>query len=176
MNIVLIGYRGTGKSEVAAILSGSLAMEKIGTDQEIVMKTGLSIPEIVSRYGWEKFRDLESQIASEVSKLDHRIIDTGGGIIERPENMAALKKKGAIFWLKASVPVIIKRIQSTTDRPALTPGQTFVDEVSKVLNNRIPRYQAAARYEINTDERTPQEVAEEVVRLWGKDWEVEGRG
>ena len=103
MNIVLIGYRGTGKSVVAAVLSETLKMKSIGMDAEIVSKTGLAIPEIVEKYGWKKFRDIETEVAMQVSQLDNIIIDTGGGVIERPENIEALKENGLIFWLKATV-------------------------------------------------------------------------
>ena len=61
MNIVLIGYRGTGKSVVAAYLSETLGMKSIGMDAEIVKNAGLTIPEIVEKYGWGKFRDNETE-------------------------------------------------------------------------------------------------------------------
>lgn len=166
MNIVLIGYRGTGKSVVAEILSEDLKMEHIGMDAEIVKKTGLTIPEIVGKYDWKRFRDLETELATQVSLLDNVIIDTGGGVIERPENIEALKKNGLIIWLKASVDVIVKRIESGNDRPALTEGKSFTDEIEEVLENRLPKYSGAARYEIDTDHITPEQVAEKIIEIW----------
>jgi len=166
MNIVLIGYRGTGKSVVAALLSERLKMKSIGMDAEITEKAALTIPEIVKKYGWEKFRDIETEVAMQVSKLDNVIIDTGGGVIERPENIEALGDNALIFWLKASVDVIVKRIESGADRPALTQGKSFTDEVAEVLERRMPKYSNAARYEIDTDQISPDQVADKIIEVW----------
>ena len=97
MNLVLIGYRGTGKSVVGAILARRLAMRYIGMDAAIVERAGMAIPDIVEKYGWPGFRDLESAEARELAGLDNLVIDTGGGIIERPENIKALQKSAMIF-------------------------------------------------------------------------------
>ena len=168
MNIVLIGYRGAGKSVVADVLSETLKMKTIGMDAEIVKMAGLTIPEIVKRYGWDKFRDIESEMAQQVSQLDDVIIDTGGGVIERPENIETLKKNGIIFWLKASIDIIIKRIESGTDRPALTKGTSFIEEVEEVLEKRLPKYSSAAQHEIDTDHITPDQVAARIIDIWKK--------
>ena len=166
MNIVLIGYRGTGKSVVAEILSEVLKMKRIGMDAEIVNQAGLSIPEIVEKYGWDRFRDIETEVAVTVSQLDSVIADTGGGVIERPENIEALKKNGLIFWLKASVDVIVSRIESGTERPALTEGKFFTEEVAEVLEKRAPKYSSAAQYEIDTDNSSPNQVADRIIEIW----------
>lgn len=165
MNIVLIGYRGTGKSVVGEILAKRLNMQCIGMDAEIVKKAGMPIPEIVEKYGWPKFRDIESELAREFSERDKVIIDTGGGVIERPENIEALRNNAVIFWLKASVDVIVSRIEDGTERPALTEGKTFTDEVAEVLEQRIPKYQAAGQHEIDTDNLTPEQIADRIVDL-----------
>jgi shikimate kinase len=163
MNIVLIGYRGTGKSEVGSILAERLGMKCMGMDAEIVKKAGMSIPDIVEKHGWPKFRDIESELARELSERDNIIIDTGGGIIERPENIESLRNNAIIFWLKATVDVIVSRIADGTERPALTEGKTFTEEVAEVLEQRIPKYQEAARFEIDTDHLTPENVADRII-------------
>jgi shikimate kinase len=166
MNIVLIGYRGTGKSAVAEILSNALQMKSIGMDAEIVKRAGISIPEIVEKYGWPRFRDMEAELAREIGTKDNIIIDTGGGVIERPENIEDLRRNGLTFWLKASVGVIVKRIETGTGRPALTKGKSFTEEVTEVLEKRIPKYLSAACYDIDTDNITPDEVAARIVEIW----------
>ena len=174
MNIVLIGYRGTGKSVVGELLAAHLGMPCIGMDARIVERAGMPIPEIVERYGWPRFRDIESQEARELAGLDHIIIDTGGGVIERPENIEALRTNARIFWLKASVDVIVSRIQGGTERPALVSGKTFTEEVAEVLERRIPKYRSAAQYEIDTDELTPEQVADRVTEIWKEGSREEG--
>lgn len=166
MNLVLIGYRGTGKSEVGRRLARQLGMGLIGMDADIVRRAGMSIPDLVEKFGWPKFRDLETAEARKLAERDNLVIDTGGGIIERPENIEVLQANARIFWLKAEVETIVARIQAGTERPALTPGKTFTEEVAEVLERRTPKYRSAAHHEIATDARTPDQIAAEIVRLW----------
>lgn len=166
MNIVLIGYRGTGKSEVGKILAQRLGMEYVSMDARIIEKAGMSVPEIVEKHGWPGFRGLETEVAREYAAQDNLVIDTGGGVIERPENIEALSANGKIFWLKASVPTIVSRIQGDTERPSLTGQKSFTDEVAEVLERRTPIYKSSAHHEIDTDPLTPEEVAEQIVSHW----------
>ncbi|MGD9248479.1 MAG: shikimate kinase, partial [Desulfobacteraceae bacterium] len=99
---------------------------------------------------------------------EHKIIDTGGGVIERPENIAALNERGTIFWLKASVDTIVRRIAGDDQRPALIEGKTFTQEVAEVLEDRSPKYRSAAHYEIETDDLTPAQVAEKIISLYNQ--------
>ncbi len=167
MNIALIGYRGTGKSVVGSLLAERLGLRYIGLDDKIVEKAGLSIPEIVAKHGWPAFRDLESEVVREVAQLDAMVIDTGGGVIEREENIAALRANARIIWLKASVETIVARIQSDTQRPSLTGGKSFTDEVAEVLARRNPLYASAAHHAIDTDRLTPEQVAEKIIDIPG---------
>ena len=78
----------------------------------------MPIPEIVEKHGWPWFRDLESEIVERFARCDEAILDTGGGVVLRPENIENLRRGGAVFWLKASVDVIVERIQESTERPS----------------------------------------------------------
>lgn len=166
MNILLIGYRGTGKSEVGKIVAETLRMKYISMDARIVEKAGMPIPEIVEKHGWPAFRDMESEVARELAQVDDLVIDSGGGVIERPENIEALQVNSRIVWLKASVATIVSRIQGDTQRPSLTGGKSFTDEVAEVLERRTPKYADAAHCEIDTDPLTPDQVAEKVIACW----------
>jgi len=166
MILVLIGYRGTGKSVVGKILAGRLRMPYIGMDEEIVKRAGMPITEIVDKYGWPKFRDMESELVRELSERNDIIVDTGGGVIERPENVVALRKNACIVWLRASVDTIVSRIQSCTQRPSLTSGKTFTEEVAEVLERRTPLYEGAAHHQIVTDGLTPEQIADKVIHFW----------
>jgi shikimate kinase len=168
MNIVLIGYRGAGKTVVGKMLAAKMGMQYVGMDAEIVKTAGMPISQIVEAYGWKAFRQMEAKKAHELSGRDNIIIDTGGGIVERSGNIAALQKNGLIFWLKASVNTIVSRIHEDTDRPALTNGKTFIEEIEDVLAQRISKYNRAAQYEIDTDSLTPEKVAESIVKIVSK--------
>ena len=165
MNIVLIGYRGTGKSTVGRLLASRLGRVLVSTDTEIVKRTQRMIPEIIAQEGWEYFRDLESDICRELADRDQLVIDTGGGAILRPQNIEALKKNGTVFWLTASVETIVKRIGSDNQRPSLTGTKSFVDEIQDVLQERTPKYQAAADHVIATDNRSINQLVETVLTL-----------
>jgi shikimate kinase len=166
MNLVLIGYRGTGKSTVARLLADPLAMAVVSLDQEIVRDAGCSIPEIVAQHGWPYFRDLEAKITKRFSERDNIIIDAGGGVILRPQNVENLRRNGKLFWLRASIPVIVARIEGGSERPALTAGKTFTEEVEDVLRERTPLYAAAADHHVDTDAETPDQTASKIARLF----------
>lgn len=168
MNVVLIGYRGTGKTAVGRILARRLGLQYLGMDEEIIRRAGMPVPEIVKAQGWPGFQDLESTLARELSRRDGLVIDTGGGVIERAGNVAALKGNGEIFWLRASVGVIVERIRDDTERPALVEGKTFTEEIAEVLDRREPLYRAAAHHEIDTDALSPAEIADRIAALVGK--------
>ena len=165
MNIVLIGYRGTGKSTVGRLLAGRLGREFVSTDEEIVKRARRTIQEIVAQQGWDYFRDLESDFCRELGSRDQLIIDTGGGAILRAQNVEVLKKNGILIWLKASVETITKRIGGDNQRPSLTGTKSFVDEIQDVLRERTPKYQAVADHTIATDGLTPHQLTETLLPL-----------
>jgi shikimate kinase len=165
MNIVLVGYRGTGKSTVGRLLAARLGRDLVSTDAEIVKRAQRTIPEIVAQEGWEYFRDLESDICREFASRDQLVIDTGGGAILRAKNVEALKKNSTVFWLTASVETIAKRIGGDSQRPSLTGTRSFVDEIQDVLRERTPKYQAAADHSIVTDDRSINQLVEMLFTL-----------
>lgn len=169
MNIVLIGYRGTGKSVAGKLVSERLQMECIAMDAKIVEEAGMSIPDIVDNHGWTTFRDMESEVTRQLAKLDNIIIDTGGGVVERPENIDVMQVNSCIIWLKASAGVIVSRIQEGTDRPSLTGEKSFTEEVAEILEQRTPKYRSAAQYEIDTEQLTPEQVADRIIKIWKRE-------
>ncbi len=163
MNLVLIGYRGTGKSTVAKLLAERLHRRVVSMDADIVARAGASIPELVEQHGWEHFRNLESELCRELSARDGLIIDAGGGVILRAQNVEAFKATGVVVWLTAEVTTIVRRIGGDTQRPSLTGTKSFIEEIEEVLRERLPKYRAAADHVVPTDGRTPQEVADAIL-------------
>lgn len=165
MNIVLIGMRGSGKTTVGKILAQKLGRELIEMDELITRRAGLAIPEIVERYGWAKFRDIEEEITSEVAGRDNIINATGGGIVTIEKNIEKLKKTGILVWLKAGVDTLVKRIGEDTERPPLVSGRTRREDIEITLAQRKPLYQKAADLVVDTESKTPEEVADLVMSL-----------
>lgn len=163
MNIVLIGYRGTGKTSVGKKLAEKLDRRLVGTDELIIKKAGMSIPKIVKNHGWDAFRNIESEVAEEVDKMDDCIIDAGGGIILRKINVKNLKRKGMLILLKADIETIINRIKDDKERPSLTGSQSFTEEVEEILKKRSKKYEKAADYVIDTTRLTVDEVADRII-------------
>jgi len=166
MNLVLIGYRGTGKTAIGRRLAERLDMEYVGLDDEIVRRAGKSIPELVDESGWERFRDLEAEVVRDAAAADGRVLDTGGGAILRDENVAVLRRNGIVFWLRASVPDIVARIRGDDQRPSLTGRRSFTDEVDDVLAERKPRYSAAAHEKVDTSELSVDEAVEAIAEIF----------
>lgn len=165
MNVVLVGYRGTGKSAVAALVARDLGLRVVSSDAEIQRRAGQPIPQIVQDVGWPGFRDLEEQVLQDLAAQDGQVIDCGGGVIEREANFARLRGAGPVVWLQASVPTIVARIQGDQQRPSLTGTRSFTDEVAEVLQRRTPLYQRIAHHTVDTEGRTVAEVAAAICRL-----------
>lgn len=166
MNLVLIGYRGTGKTEISRSLSKSLGYDRIGMDETLVHRFGTTIPEFVKTHGWDAFRDAESTLASELGQKDHLVIDCGGGVIVRDGNITSLRGNGKVVWLTASVQTIVERIGGDNQRPSLTGTKSFTEEVEEVLSQRLPLYRKACDIEVTTDNRPIEEIVSEILSWW----------
>jgi shikimate kinase len=162
MNIVLVGYRGTGKTAVAALLAEQLGLRVVHLDAEIERKARKPIPAIVEERGWPGFRDLEEKVVETFASEDGQVIDCGGGVIEREANFDRLRKAGPVVWLQATPATIVDRIGGDDQRPSLTGSKTFTDEVVEVLQRRMPLYRRIAHAVVQTDSMEIEEVAEEV--------------
>jgi shikimate kinase len=165
MNIVLIGMRGSGKTTVGKILAQKMGREFIEMDELVTRKMGLSIPEIVAKHGWGKFRELEEEITGQVAKLDNIINASGGGVVTREKNIIKLKKSGVLVWLQAGVDTLVSRTGEDTDRPPLAEGRTEQEDMEITFKERKPLYQQAADLTVNTENKTPEEVADLVINL-----------
>ena len=166
MNVVLIGYRCSGKSAVKEFLSGELEMDCRDTDTLIEEFAGSSIDSIISEYGWAYFREIEKKVIKEISGKDNLIIATGGGVVMDKENVGNLKRNGWMVWLKASPEVLERRmaddLKSGNIRPALT-GVDPLEEIKQVLTARLPLYENATDFIVDTDSLTVREVAHRII-------------
>lgn len=165
MNIVLIGLRGSGKTTVGKLLAKRLGKQFIEMDELIVQRLGQSIPEIVNRYGWQKFRDTEEEITREVARLDNVVNATGGGVVTREENVRELKKKGKLVWLKANTDTLLRRIGNGKSRPSLT-GKSKREDMETVLSERSPIYERVTDFIVDTEGKMPEEVAEAIAKMY----------
>jgi shikimate kinase len=168
VNVVLVGYRGTGKSSVAQLLAIALGLRVVSLDAELQRQAGKTIPEVVQAVGWPGFRDLEEELVRTFAAQDGQVLDCGGGAIEREANFAPLRAAGPVIWLKASVPTVVARIQGDHQRPSLTGTKSFTDEIQEVLERRTPLYRRIAHHEVDTDGRAIEDIATEIRQLVGR--------
>jgi len=177
MNIVLIGYRCSGKTTVGKALARMLNMQFIDTDQLVENRSGRSIDQIVMRSGWVEFRALEKEIISRAAAKDNLVIATGGGVVLQEENIIQLRKNGFTVWLKAPPRVIKERMAQDElqgiRRPPLK-GENPVDEISRVLAERERLYEEAADLIVDTTSSDIDRVCKTIIAnmelVGGKGW------
>lgn len=164
MNIVLIGMRGSGKTTTSKELAKKLGKYYIEMDFLITQNLGKSIPEIVKEKGWDFFRQAEHEMALEVAQLENAVISTSGGVVLREGSIDALKKNGTIFYLTAPAEVLAARVGDDPNRPALTDKTNLKDELVQVLKDRKKLYEDGADYTITTNDKTVEQVVEEIIQ------------
>jgi shikimate kinase len=170
MNIVLIGYRGTGKSAVSRALLGILHCRRYSIDEEIIRQAGKSIHEIVEQEGWSKFRAIESKVVEQISsKSRDSIIDCGGGVVLDERNIINLRQNGKVALLTSSLEIIIQRMSLNSDRPLLQGELSFEEEQKKILTEREPKYCAAADCIFETTHTKPYNTAMKIIRRFKKE-------
>ena len=161
-NIFLIGYRCTGKTSVGRRLAGEIGWPFVDTDALIVEQQRMSIKEIVGAYGWENFRQMESNILKMVCASSNQVAATGGGIVLNEQNVKRMKENGNIIWLRAGHETIKNRMLQDKDtmdfRPALTVNDSL-SEIEEILQSREPLYKKAMDFSIDTDDHNVDEVA-----------------
>jgi len=141
-NIVLIGFMGSGKSKIARRLAEKLRVDLMATDALIETKAQQSIDAIFKAHGEAYFRDLESEIIKEVSLHRGIIIDCGGGVVLRKENLQQLKTNGIVFYLQAAPEIIYERIKNEKHRPLLNTLDPL-GCIKALYNQRLPLYNQA---------------------------------
>ncbi len=161
-NIVLIGFMGTGKSAIANCLSKMLPMETVEMDEVIAERARMSISDIFAVYGEEYFRNLETNLLVELQEKSNVIISCGGGTPLRDNNVAEMKKNGRVVLLTAKPETIYERIRNSHDRPLLENNKN-ISFISKLLEERKAKYEAAADVVIETDDKNKLQISEEIV-------------
>ena len=152
-NIVLIGMPGCGKTTVGAALAGRLGRRFYDMDEEIVRAEGMSIPDIFSLGGEERFRAVEHEILRRYTKISGAVIATGGGAVTRPENIDLLRQNSLVIWLRRDISKL------TVDGRPLSANVSL----EEMFARRRPLYESSA--DAQADNNGSVEAAvEEIVR------------
>lgn len=171
MNVVLIGYRCTGKTVTGRLLAARLKRPFVDTDAWVVRETGAPVSEIVRKHGWERFRDLESRVIHRVTARDNLVLSTGGGAVLREENIRRLRANGWLVWLRAGESTLRRRMKNdgknADQRPAFG-RETPILDIARHLRERAPLYRRAGDFSLNTDWATPLETANLILQSMPK--------
>ena len=171
VNLALIGFMGAGKTSVGRLAAEQLHFDYLDTDELIVSRTGRSIAEIFKTDGEPSFRAIERQVVEELTTRTKTLIATGGGLPVNPANLASLKTHALVVCLWASPEKIWERVRNQTHRPLLHDP----DPQKKIRDLLAAREQFYKQADVlvNTDIRSPREVAQHVVHQFRL--EVSGR-
>lgn len=168
MNIVLIGFRCTGKTAVGRALARRLGRPFIDADTYLQERAGKTIAEIFAEGGEPLFRRLEREVIAELARRDGVVLAAGGGAVLDEENVRNLRASGVTVRLTASLETILARLtedeKTRTERPRLTDEEDMRREVERLLACREPFYRRASDITIDTEGKGVAEVAEEVLR------------
>lgn len=160
-HIFLIGFMGVGKTSTSRALSSMFNVKEIDTDAMIVEKEGCSIPDIFEKKGEEYFRRAETAILDDIADMEPCVVSCGGGMAMREENVGKMKSIGKVLFLTATPETIYSHVKDSTNRPLLN-GNMNVPYIKKLMEERNPKYKAAADITIVTDELMPRQVAEKI--------------
>ena len=166
--IALMGMMGSGKSTIAKLLSKKLNFVLYELDEIFEKQENTSIKEFFKNFGEENFRNIETNILENVIKKEKFVISCGGGIILKEKNRKMLFSKDiTTIYLEANSEIIYNRIKTNKDRPLLLVKNPK-EEIEKILNSRIEFYNQA-KFIIDTNNKTPDEITEEILNsLWKK--------
>ena len=167
MQLILIGYRGTGKTMAARRVAELLKVACFDADVEIEQRAGKSIKQIFADDGEQAFRDREVQVIAELVQHGNAVLSLGGGAVMREETRQAIAP-GTVVWLTARPETIFERMaedaKTSQQRPNLTTGGGLAEIVS-LLRQREPVYRACADFTVETDTKSAEQVAQEIVYL-----------
>jgi shikimate kinase len=152
---------GTGKSTVGPIVAEILGWAFVDADDEIENRAGMTIPEIFRTHGEKEFRQFESEVCRILAERSEQVVATGGGMLVDSGNRAIMQSTGLVICLYAQPNVIRERLGDGAGRPLAEGWESLYEQ-------RREKY-AAIQYQLDTSFRSPEEIAQEVVRLWQRE-------
>lgn len=138
-SIVLVGLMGAGKSTVGRRLAQRLNIDFVDADTAIEEAAGMSIPEIFSSHGEPYFREGERRVITRILEDGQQVLATGGGAFMNEQTRASIAQRGISVWLKADLPLLMKRVSRRSDRPLLLNDDPE-SVMRKLMETRYPVY------------------------------------
>jgi shikimate kinase len=164
--LVLVGLMGAGKSSIGRRLAEKLEVPFVDADHEIEIAADKSIPEIFKDHGEAYFREGERRVISRLIENGAQVLSTGGGAFINEETRQAVQARGISVWLKADLPLLMKRVMKRADRPLLQTGDPEA-VMQKLMDQRYPIYATA---DVTVESRDVQhtQMVNEVIKVLAK--------
>lgn len=164
-NVFLVGPMGAGKSTIGKKLSDKLHFKFIDSDQEIEQRSGADIGWIFDVEGEEGFRVREEKIIDDVSSARGIILATGGGTIQSEKARNLLAARGTVIYLSADIDQQVDRTVDHRRRPLLRDVENPRETLLQLMEEREPLYRDVADFEVSTNGRSANAVANEILKL-----------
>jgi len=168
VNIVLIGMRGVGKTNIARRVCFLTKRPVMSTDVLVEYEVGLPIPQFVEQKGWAAFREAEYQVLRKLCAMDSLIIDAGGGIVVdldaaghevfSDRKVDLLKAGGKIVFLSGDMERLATKVAGDPRRPTLDSRTSAID----LMRARLPFYERAADWTIDVEGRQRSDIANDI--------------
>lgn len=162
-HLFLIGFMGAGKTSVSQALGKALGWKVVEMDQHISAQEGMSVSDIFAQKGEPYFRACETALLESFAQSEPCVVSCGGGVPMREENVAAMRRCGTVVLLTARPEVILDRVKDDHNRPLLE-GHKDVPYISSLMEQRRPKYEAAADVTVDTSDLSVEEVCREALR------------
>ena len=163
-SIVLVGLMGCGKSAIGRRLAACLKLPFVDADDEIEKAAGKSISEIFEDHGEAEFRDGERKVIARLLSGGPQVLATGGGAFMDNTTRARVAEHGVSVWLRAELPVLMRRVSRRDNRPLLNTGKPAA-VMAKLMEERYPIYAKADIAAESRDVPHEQIVSEIVAKL-----------
>jgi shikimate kinase len=157
-NIVLTGFMGAGKTTVGRQIAVLLERRFVDADDVIVERAEMSIPQLFATKGEAAFRALEKEVCRDLTAEGNLVIATGGGMLVDPDNRATMLARGFVVCLDASPDAIQARLAAGMGRPLASDWEALYEK-RRAAYAEIPIH-------VDTSDRAPEQVAEEIIALW----------
>ena len=161
-SLVLVGLMGAGKSTVGRRLAQRLNMNFVDADAAIEEAAGMSIPEIFASHGEAYFREGERRVITRILEDGQQVLATGGGAFMNEQTRASIAAHGISVWLKANLPLLMKRVSRRADRPLLLNDDPE-SVMRKLMDTRYPVY-ATSNVVIESHDVSHNVIVNDVIR------------
>lgn len=165
--ILLVGMMGAGKSTAGRALAGRLGWPYVDSDEQVIHRTGRTVPELFAERGEAAFRAEEKRALAEAVTGDGPIVvSVAGGAVLDPDNRHLLREGGAVVWLRAGVDTLAGRVGDGAGRPLLDGDPAVA--LAGLDEQRRPLYAEVADIVVDVEDLSPDQVVDEIIGALGR--------